>query len=252
MGTPCAFQNVFGVRLFHERFDDANLIRHLGTAENNDKRLRRFRQLMGKILDLLFHQESHGRLLHELRDAGCAGMRPMRRAKGVVHVEIAQLRERFGERRIVCFFARMEANVLQQCDIALVHVRDDLFRDLPDRVVAERDRMIDERVQIIADRPQRIFLDRLPLRPPEMRHQDRLRAIFAEVIDGRQTFTDASVIGDGALATPFFGGNVEIDPDQQALALHLEITQREFIHSDRINRILQDFGKRAATILQSS
>ena len=107
---------------------------------------------------------------------------------------------------------------------------DDFFRDLPDRVVAERDRVIDERVQVFADRPQRILLDRLPLRPPEMRQQDRLRAVLAEVIDGRQTFADAGVVGDGDLAIAFLRRNVEVHSDQDALPADLQIAEGELIH----------------------
>ena len=120
----------------------------------------------------------------------------MGRAEGIVHVKIAELRQRFGELRIVRFFLRLETHILEQRHVAFVHVRDDRFRNLADRVVTENDRMIDERVQMIGHRPQRIFLDRLSFRPAEVRHQNCLRAVFAEIIDRRQTFADAGVIGD--------------------------------------------------------
>ena len=90
--------------------------------------------------------------------------------------------------------------------------------------------MIDQRVQIIGDRSQRIFLDRFSFRPAEVRHQDRLRALFPEIIDRRQTFADAGVIGDGDLPVAFFRRHIEIDPDQDALSAHLEIAQGEFAH----------------------
>ena len=126
-----------GVGLFHQRLDHADLIRNLRAAEDDHERLRRFGQLVGKILDFLLHQETHGGLLHELRDAGGAGVRAMRRAESIVHVKVAEFRQRFRKRGIVRFFARMEPDVLEQRDVAFLHVSDDLFRDFPDRVVTE-------------------------------------------------------------------------------------------------------------------
>src|SRR5205807_2423821 len=101
------------------------------------------------------------------------------RAESIVDIKIAQLRQRFGELWIVRFLARMEADVLEQCDIAIIHVTDDFFRDLPDRVGAEGDGMFDQRMKMIGHWSERIFFDRLSLRAAEMRHQDRLRALLA-------------------------------------------------------------------------
>ena len=171
-------------------------------------------------------------LLHELRDAGRAGVRSMRRAEGIVHVEVAEFRQGLGKGRIVCFFTRMEPDVLEQGDVALIHVTDDFFRDLPDGVVTESDRMIDQRVQIIGDWPQRIFLNRLPFRPAEVRHQDRLRTVFAEIINRGKTFADAGVIGDGEVPIALFRRHIEIDADQDTLSAHVEISQGKFVHCE--------------------
>ena len=58
-----------------------------------------------------------------------------------------------------------------------------------------------------------------------MRHQDRLCALLAQVIDRRQTFTHPGVVGNDDRAVTFFGRDVEIDADQDAPAAHVEITQ---------------------------
>ena len=181
---------------------------------------------MGKILDFLLHQETHGRLLHELRDAGRAGMRAMGRAERVVHINIAELRQRLRKRRIVRFFAGVKPDVLQQRDVPLVHVANDRFRNVANRFRAERDRVIDQRVQIIAHRPQRIFLDRFPFRPAEVRHQDRLRAVFAEIIYRRKAFPDPGVVRDRDFPVALLGGNIEIDADEDALTEDVEIANR--------------------------
>ena len=71
-------------------------------------------------------------------------MGAMRRAERIIHIKIAQFRERFGEFRIVRLFFRLEADVFQQGNVALLHVPNDLFRNVPDRVLTEDDRMMDE------------------------------------------------------------------------------------------------------------
>jgi hypothetical protein len=69
----------------------------------------------------------------------------MRGAESVVDVKaIAQLASDSAKLGIVRFLAGVEAQIFQQCDIALLHIRDDFLRISPDAIVAERDRMIDQ------------------------------------------------------------------------------------------------------------
>ena len=151
--------------------------------------------------------------------------------KGVVHVKaVAQFGEGFGKLGIVRLFFRVETHVFEECDVALVHFGDDLFRIGTDAIVAESDRMIDQIVQRDADRTERIFLHRFSFRPAEMRHQDRLRALFAEVIDRRQTFAHPRVISDDDLAVALLGRDIEIDPHQDAFSAHFEVAKGEFAH----------------------
>ena len=136
----------------------------------------------------------------------------------------------FGKSGIVRFFFRVETHVFEQGNVAFLHFGDDLFRIGTNAIVAESDRMIDQIVQRDTDRTKRIFLHRLSLGPAEMRHQDRLRALFAEVIDRRQTFTHSRVVGDDDLAVAFLGRNIEIDAYQDAFAAHIEVANAEFSH----------------------
>ena len=64
-------------------------------------------------------------------------MRAMRRAERVVHINVAELGQRFGKLRIVRFFLGLKAKVFQQRDVAVVHLRDNFFRNGADCVVAE-------------------------------------------------------------------------------------------------------------------
>ena len=127
-------------------------------------------------------------------------MRPVRSAKSIVYIKIAKLGERLGEFWVVCFFTGLKTNILQQRDIAVLHVLNDFLRHIASGVVTEDDRLMNERMQIFADRAKRIFLRRFPLGPAKMRHQNNFGAMFAKVIDGRQAFPDSGVIGDANLA----------------------------------------------------
>src|SRR5439155_2274059 len=107
--------------------------------------------------------------------------------KRIVHIEIAKFCERFRKLRIIGFFFRLEADVLEQSDIAVLHVVKDLLRRFPDRNVTEYHWLMNERVQVIADRAERIFLDALPFGPAKVRHQNRFSAMLPKVIDRGET-----------------------------------------------------------------
>src|SRR5205809_5678944 len=114
----------------------------------------------------------------------------VRRAKGVVHIKIAKLRERLSKLGIVRLFAWLEADVLQQGNVPTFHVVNNFRWHLSDGVVTENDRLMDERVQIVADRAKRIFLNRLALRPGKVRHKNCLCTVLAQITDRSQTFSN--------------------------------------------------------------
>src|SRR5260370_37425224 len=121
------------------------------------------------MFQLFLHQETHCRFLHKFCDARRRSMRAMRGAKGVVHIKIAESRERLREFWIVRFLFRLEADVLEQSDIAILPMSDDFFRHLANRLLAKNDWLMDERVQIIADWTEGIFVHALSFRPAKMR-----------------------------------------------------------------------------------
>ena len=104
----------------------------------------------------------------------------------------------------------------------------DFLRHITNSVVTENDGMMDQRMQIFANWPKRIFLHRLALGPAEMRHQNGFRAVFAEIIDGRQAFADSRVISDANFAAANFGWHVEVHPHQHAFPADVEIADSEF------------------------
>src|SRR5512133_1712815 len=155
-------------------------------------------------------------------------MGPVRGAESIVDIEITQLGKGLGKFWIVRLLTWLKPNILEQRDIAVLHVLNDFLRHITNGVVTENDGMMDQGMQVFADWPKRIFLNRLALGPAEMRHQNGFRAVFAEVIDGRQAFADSGVIGDANFAAANFGWHVEIHAHQHAFSADVEITDSEF------------------------
>src|SRR5712692_5835999 len=93
-------------------------------------------------------------------------------------------------------------------------------------------------MQAISDRTKRIFLYALSFWPAEMRHQNRLRAVFAQVVDGWQACPNARIIGDLDFAPALLGRHIEIDPHKDTLAANIEVSESEF-HVRRRNGVLE-------------
>ena len=219
-----------GVGFFHERFDDANFIRDFRAAHDDDERPGRILEFSAEKLQLLLHQEPHRRLLDEFRNAGGAGMGAMGCAESVVHINIAEPGERFRELWIVRFFPRLKTDILEERDVALLHVLNDFLGNGADCVVTKRDRMIDQCVQMIRHRPERILLNRLSFRPPKVRQENGFRAVLAQIINRRQTLADAGVVCDVNMIAVLLDRNVKIDAHQHAFAAEIEITKGQFVH----------------------
>ena len=173
--------------------DDFELVGDLGAAENRDERPVRRPERLAEILDFVGHQEPRRRLVDVVHDAFGRGVRAMRGAERVVHVDVRERRQRFGKRRIVLFLFGVEPQVLEQDDAARIR-RDDLSRRRADAVGRERHRPVHERRQVLGHRLQAEFRIRLALRPAEVRREDDRRAAFQRVRDGRQGRANARVV----------------------------------------------------------
>src|SRR5581483_2823710 len=77
---------------------------------------------------------------------------------------------------------------------------------------------------------KRVFIDPLSFRPAEVRHQNRLRLLFAQIIDRRKRLADSRVIGDLYFVAVFFDRHIEINPDKDALAANIDVSDRKLRH----------------------
>ena len=98
----------------------------------------------------------------EVRERFGRSVRAVRGGKRVVDIDVAELRERGREGRIVLFLALVEARVLQAENVARLHARDRLFGDLADAIVGKGDRPADDARDRGSDRLERIPSDRGP------------------------------------------------------------------------------------------
>ncbi len=149
-----------------------------------------------------------------MRDPLGRSVGAMRGREGVVDIEIAELGEFGGESRIVLFLAFVEARVLEQENVAVLHRRDRFRRDVADAVGGEGDRTAKDFGDRRGDGPERILGVRPALRPAEMGEQNDLAALLRDFRDGRRHALDAGRVAD----LPVFHRNVEVDAQQHAFA----------------------------------
>ena len=138
----------------------------------------------------------------------------MRRAEGIVDVEIAALREFARECRIVRLFLGMKADVLEEHEAAVgdgVRCGDGRRAHA---VVDERDRRAEPFAEARRDGPQRILRIGFAVGPSQMRENDRLGAALAEPTQGLERGNDARFIADLAV----LHRDVQVFAEQYALA----------------------------------
>ena len=114
------------VHLVEQVHDELDLVRHLGAAEDGEKRPRGRVERLGKVVELLLQQEA-AQALRQLH-ADHARVRAVRRAKGVVDVDVAQLGQRRRKRGDVVL-GRLELGAVGLHALALLgHVEPQVFQ----------------------------------------------------------------------------------------------------------------------------
>ncbi len=201
----------------------------LRAADDGRDRTLRIAERDRERLELRLHGAAgKGRQL--VGDALGRGVGAVGGGEGVVDVEVAELGEAFDDRRVVLFLALVEAGVLEQQDVAVLHFGDGGGGDVADAVGRKADRTADDLGDGGGDGTQRILLVRAALGTAEMREQDHLAALVGDLGDGRGDALDARLVGDLAV----LGGNVEVDAQEHALAGDVGVVERaEWFGHDR-------------------
>ncbi len=217
--------------------DDVDLVRHLRAADDRDERPLRRLERVAQIFQLLLHQQARRRRVQVVRDPFHRRVRPVRRAERVVHVHVGERRELLRERRVVFLFFGMKAQVLEEYDRGALRVRgvNGLVRGVADAVFGERHRPAEQLREPGGHRTQAHVGIRLAFRPPQVAREDHRAAAFEHVLNRRQRSADAGVVADHAVLQR----DVEVDADEDPLALEVEIPDRELQPRDPCLTILR-------------
>ena len=151
----------------------------------------------------------------------------MRDRESIVDINVAELGELCGKRRVVLLFAGVEAGVFQAQNFAGLHGGNGLFGDFADAVFGKSDRPADNARHRGDDGLER--LARIAaLGPAVMRKNDHLAAAVGDFGDARRVPLDARNVGDFAIVHR----HVEIDAHQHALALHVGVVEAAERHDE--------------------
>ena len=162
------------IDLADEIAEHFELGRNLGAADHRRKRLFRDFRTCSSACDFLGHRAAGGRR-QEIGDALGRGVGAVGAGKGVVDIDVAEAGKGLGEVVVVGFLARMEPHVLQQQHVAVVEPCDGVLGGISDAIRREGhvDTMAHDAAdrirQRLGDRLQGKFVDRLSLRPAQMR-----------------------------------------------------------------------------------
>ena len=154
----------------------------------------------------------------------------MARPEGVVAVDVAHRGEDRGVLGVSLFLAHVEADVFEQQDLAILEGRRFGLRFVADRVRREMDRATEQLLQPSRHRREavlgvggRVF----PLGSSEVAHQNDSASTIEDRLDRRESFRDASVVGDLLRVVE---RHVEVAPHENGLAGDGDIGNRLLRH----------------------
>ena len=157
------------------------------------------------------------------------GMGAVGGAERVVHVLVGERGERGRKPRLVLLLLRVEPEVLEQHHTAAARRVDAIDRQLhpvADRIVGKCDRAAEQFRQRLHDRPQAELRILLAFRAPQVAGKDRGGARGERVLNRRNGPAQSRVVAD----SPVFERHVEIDPDENALSLQVEVFDGKLCH----------------------
>ena len=207
----------------HERAEvlqQTDLVFDLRAADRADERLCGPIDEAPQRAKLGFHQKAGG-VGKQMREAFGRGVRAVSGCESVVHIQIAEPREAFGEIQVVAFFFGVKAEVFEQEHVAVAQLRDGIFDRRADRVVHERNGDVEPIRERLCDRAKREARIRLAVRTAQMRENDRARVVLVQPTQRWNRCIDAPVIEDSSLGYR----DVEILAHQNAFSSNVELCQ---------------------------
>jgi len=165
---------------FHQVEKHADFVFDLRPADRAHERLARMLRELAQRRQLRFHQEARRRR-KIVSDAFRRCVRAMCGAEGVVHVEVAERRERFCKGSVVRFLFGMEAHVFEQHDVAIAQSCNRGICRRAHTVVGKGNGNAQTCREFCGDGAQRERGDGLAVGPSQMRQDDRPCAVFVQI-----------------------------------------------------------------------
>ena len=216
------------VQLVHHVLKDQDLVADLGPAHQRSQGL--FGGLEGAAHGAYFllDEDAHGGG-QVAGDSHGGGMGPMGHGEGVHHEVVGERGEGLGEDGVIGLLAGVEAQVLQQNDIASAHGGDCSLHAGAGYLRQALHGVVQQEGQAVADGGQAECLVDPAARAAEMGAEDGAAALVDEVPDGGQGGTQALVVsGDGL--DPLLDGNVEVHSDKYPAARYVQLRQAALNH----------------------
>ncbi len=176
------------VRLFHQRFDDADLVGHLRAPKDDHEGPRGFGKFSLEVFEFLLHEQPRGRFGEVSCHARRGRVGAVRRTERIVDVHVAQTRQRLRENGVVRFLLVVKTHVFEQHDLARRERIRAFFDAFADAVRAELHGRTEQFRQPFGHGFERILRHGLTLRTAEVRHEDDLGPASAQILDGRDRF----------------------------------------------------------------
>ena len=218
------------VDLADQVLDERDLVRDLGAAEHGHQRPLRRLEDPPQRRQLSLHEQARRRRLQVARDGVDRRVRAVRGRERIVHVAVGQLRELAREAVVVLFLLGVEAEVLQQQQIAGLQRLGVRARRLADAVGRERHRSRQEWREPLGDGLQRVLRIRPALRPAEVGGEHDGGATVEREAQGGHRRPQARVVRHRAALE----GDVEVGADEHALARQRQVLDRQLRHDQRV------------------
>ncbi len=179
--------------------------------------------------------------------AGRRGVGAVRRAEGVVDVDLGEGGEALGEGGVVPLLARVEAGVLEDEDVAVGERRHGRLGHRADAVGGEGDGRAEELPELLRHRGERVLRVGRPLRLAEVGGEDDPRSLLAGEADRREGLRDPRVVLHDAV----LDRDVEVDAQEDAAAGELEVPdaagERGHQQTPRVRRLGNVPGRTGAS-----
>ncbi len=212
-----------GVGLAQEVADELDLFRDLGAAQHRHQRLQGVDHDPAHGLQLLLQQEARGDavLLEVVHHAAHGGVGTVRRAEGVVHVGVGHPGQGLGEVLAVAGLALVEAEVLQEQDLAGLQGAGQLLHPLADHAARQG------HIETLALEPggygrqAELRFEADALRTSQVGAQDHGGAVVHKILEGGQGLADAGRVLHHAV----LHRGVQVRPQEGAVPLEVQVAQ---------------------------